>query len=65
METLFHTLEYLLTGVRAASLILATAAPIYLTVSPSPKSTVFVRACNCVIAVAMVLLTVYLYLTRR
>jgi len=65
METAIHTLGYLLKGIRAASLILATAAPIYLTVSSSTKSSVFIRACNCAIAVAMVVLTVYLYLTRR
>ena len=65
METAIHTLGYLLKGIRAASLILATAAPIYLTVSPSTKSSVFIRACNCAIAVAMVVLTVYLFLTRR
>ena len=65
METAIHTLGYLLKGIRAASLILATAAPTYLTVSSSTKSSVFIRACNCAIAVAMVVLTVYLYLTRR
>jgi hypothetical protein len=65
METLLHAFGYFLTGFRAASLILATAAPIYLTFSTTRKSTLFVRACNSGIAVAMVTLTVYLYLTRR
>jgi len=65
METAIHTLGYFLKGIRAASLILATAAPIYLTFSPSTKSSVFIRTCNCAIAVAMVVLTIYLYLTRR
>jgi hypothetical protein len=62
MLPLLKIIAYLYIGIRIAILSFAALALLYVTISPSTKSSVFIRVCNGARSLALMALMAYLYL---